>query len=161
MLSVNTMHNFVKLVGEFRRNCSKWLHELKDLGFYPIEALHRPKTLKCSMIVRAPGNNNTIGIGEFQSSCTCHSLRRSSIESTIHTPACIGALLSTLWYWASKPRICWWHVIQIMDLTAFSMTGLPTTSAAACCKKSDLKIFVAASWATARHTATMWEIKSV
>ena len=44
--------------------------------------------------------------------------------------------------------------MQIMNLTAFYVKGLPTASA--CCKMSDLEIFVAASWAALRHTAKMW-----
>ena len=44
--------------------------------------------------------------------------------------------------------------MQIMNLTAFYTIGLPTASA--CCKMSDLEIFVATYWTALRHTATMW-----
>ena len=53
-----------------------------------------------------------------------------------------------------KQRIGWWHVMQIVNLTAFYMKDLSTTSA--CYKMSDLENFVAASGAASRHTAMMW-----
>ena len=68
---------------------------------------------------------------------------RSGLESAIHIPASIGALSSTMGVQAGKHRIGWWHVMQIINLTAFYMKGLSTTSA--CYKMSDLENFVAAS----------------
>ena len=78
----------------------------------------------------------------------------SGLESAIHIPTSIGALSSTMAVQGGKPRIGWWHVMQIINLIAFYMKGLSTTSA--CCKMSDLENFVAASWAALRLTAMMW-----
>ena len=81
---------------------------------------------------------------------------RSGLESAIHIPASIGALWSTMGVQAGKQRIGWWHVMQIINLPAFYMKGMSTTSA--CYKMSDLENFVAASGAASRHTAMMrWE----
>ena len=131
-------------------------NQLTRVSAQGIESVNRPVDLgfpkACSMIVWIPCHD-TISIWGI--SIMWHvPFPRSGLESAIHIPASIGALSSTMGVQAGKQRIGWWHVMQIINLTAFYMKGLSTTSA--CYKMSDLENFVAASGAASRHTAMMW-----